>query len=46
MGEAVFEQEYFLSGSCWVIRQVFSVGAIDSIVAGAEEREESLGWKV
>ena len=45
MGEAVFEQEYFcrfLLGD----RQVFSVGAIDSIVAGAEEREESLGWKV
>ena len=27
-------------------RQVFSVGAIDSIVAGAEEREEALGWKL
>ena len=45
MGEAVFEQEYFcrfLLGD----RQVFSVGAIDSIVAGAEEREEALGWKL
>ena len=27
-------------------RQVFSVGAIDSVVRGAAEREEVLGWKL
>ena len=45
MGQALFEQEYFcrfLLGD----RQVFSLGAIDSVVRGAEEREEALGWKL
>ena len=45
MGQALFEQEYFcrfLLGD----RQVFSLGAIDSVVRGAAEREEALGWKL
>ena len=46
MGEAVFEQEYFCRFLCWVIGRCSSVGAIDSIVAGAENEKRALGWKL
>ena len=41
-----YSSRSIFAGFCLGDRQVFSLGAIDSVVRGAEEREEALGWKL